>query len=314
MADDSDSDDSDDALRAKRARRALLRPTAGAGARCAAPVATVLPKLTQPAVQGGALPADGRRHSTASPSVRYNPRLGAAKVRAGDLGVSLHASTDVPSDATQRLLLKQNAAIMAELAKQSQQLISLQTLVFHLCRELGAVHNAPHMLPPVEQLFNPYTDQAERPGAKEQSPIRGLDPREIGWLHSQIEQMSAVSDHRCEGFRRIVDPLGWHQAKEIDVPLVDLGWRTQWQLWHYAFGDQKKTSLSTVMTAQELEYSSIDKGQTVVAPSRPLLHEDTFRSEQCKELTAELDHMRAQHHANVAQARRNASGGDDREI
>ena len=160
------------------------------------------------------------------------------------------------------------------------------------------------MLPPAEQLFNPYTDQAERPGPKEESPTRGLDPREIGWLHSQMEQLSASSDHRCEGFRRIVDPLGWHQAKQIDVPLVDLKWRTQWQLWHYAFGDQKKTSLSTVMTAEELEFSSAKKAQAAAAPSRPLLHEETFRVGQSNTLSAELDHMRAQHQAGMLQARR----------
>lgn len=233
--------------------------------------------------------------------MRWNPREGISNVRAGDLGVSLHAPAE-PTNDVLRLLLSQNAALMAESAKQSQQLISLQQLLFHLCRELGVVHNAPHMLPKMSQLFNPYTDQAERPGPKDESPPRGLDPREIGWLHGQIQQLSAASEHRCDGFRRIVDPLGWHQMKEIDVPIVDLEWRKQWQLWHYAFGDQKRASLTNVMSPEELEYSSVKKDPSGAPPTRPLLHEETHRDAEFQLLAAEAEKMRSQQQVATLQA------------
>lgn len=314
---DSDSDDDDATLRAKRAKRATLRPTAPAAR---APVrAPPRPALTiqRPASAGSfskqvaVPPTPTGRHSTPSPSVRWNPQDAGPDVRAGDLGVTLHSPAPVEShnDSAYRLLLSQNASIMAELAKQSQQLISLQQLVYHLCRELGEVHNKATMLPPSNQVFNPYTDQAQRPGPKDESPPRGLDPREIAWLHGQMEQLSSVSEHRCEGFRRIVDPLGWHQAKEINVPLVDLDWRKQWQLWHYAFGDQKRTSLTAVMTAEELEYSNCKKGNAEARQPRPLLNEETFRAAQFQLFSAEADEMRSEQLATTLQAEVAAAAG-----
>lgn len=314
---DSNSEDDDDTLRAKRARRAMLRPSSSVGGKSAsAALRVAVPSIEKSAAESvpAALrvptpaPCDYGRQSTASPSMRWNPGTLGADVRAGDIGVSLPTPATSEGDAAYRLLLSQNAAIMAEMAKQSQQLISLQGLVYHLCRELGAVHNAPHMLPQLTQLFNPYTDQAERPGPLDEAPSRGLDPREIGWLHSQIEQLSAQSGDRCEGFRRIVDPLGWHQLKQIDIPLVDLTWRTQWQLWHYAFGDPAKTSVATVMSAEELEFSSSKKAQNANSPLRPLLHEDTFRTAQFQLFAAQASTMRHQQQVAMMQASGESEG------
>lgn len=192
------------------------------------------------------------------------------------------------------MLLIQNAALQNEVAKLAQQHISLQSTVMHIARELALVHKHPPFIPNPATVYNPYTDQPHRPGPMEESPSRGLDPRELAWLHTQVEQLSKSNQERCDGFRRIVDPLGWHQNKVIDVPIVDLDWHRQWQLYHYAYGEPETTPLTSVLSPAEMEFSSEKKQQRAASSSRPLLHEGTYRKQQTDRFSTELDIVRLQ--------------------
>lgn len=308
---ESESSDDDDTLRAKRAKRAMMRPAEKSsqavsrlalhtavpptpiGHEDAPPLETEGPAVSRSCATPDFCPADASLRSAASPSMCWNSSAGGVKVRAGDIGVSLPAPPS-ECDSAYRMLLIQNAAIQAEIAKLSQQHISLQSMFMHVARELALVHKHPPLIPDPATMYNPYTDQAGRPGPMDEAPSRGLDPRELAWLHTQVEQLSKSNQDRCDGFRRIVDPLGWYQNKVIDVPIVDLDWHKQWQLYHYAYGEPETTPLSSVLSPEEMEFSSEKKQTHAASSDRPLLHEDTYRRQQFDRLSTELNIVRMQ--------------------
>jgi hypothetical protein len=212
------------------------------------------------------------------------------------------------------MLLEQNASLMAEQAKQSQQLIHLQMLVQHVARELGLIHNHPHLATRMPDLYNPFTDEPTRPGPKDENPTRSLDPREIGWLHAQMTQMMTVSEDRCKGFKRIVAPRDWQQKREIDVCITDLDRRTQWKLWHYAFGDPSKTPLQVVLTEAEMEQSKPKKAGDEATTTRPPLNEESYRSLRNETIQLEAQQMMHQQRAAELQSRSPYDQGADAEV
>lgn len=247
---DSDSDNDEAAAAARRAR--VL--TSAVAKKCAGTLKSAPPT---------ALPARDRarsRKSPMSPSLNWNGRPSPPSIAAAQPAVTLVPERQsVPSCCRCDTLLEHVLYLTNSHQEMKDMMVQFQGQMTHLLKESAAVHGRPQFYRDMPPVYDPRADERPRPGPKDEFPSRGLEPMEQSVLIREIHNASLADPTKRLGFRRIVDPLHWHEPVTVHVNLHSASAKLQWKLWHYAF--KPNATLQTVLTPSEMVASETKKGR-----------------------------------------------------